>query len=90
MIKIRLRTTGRKRINTFSIVVIDSRKGRNSTLYLAKIGYYRPQFKSDYCKVDIASYNQWIATGAQPTARVVKLFKIYSDSIAKGAASSTK
>lgn len=78
MIRIRLRNTGRKRINTFSIVVIDSRKGRNSMLYLAKIGYYRPQFKTDYCKLDVEAYNKWLATGAQPSSRVAKLFKIYS------------
>lgn len=75
MIKIRLRSTGRKRINTFRIVVINVKSPRDSLSSIADIGYYHPQFKI-YLKFDIQKYNYWIKNGAQATERVTKLFNI--------------
>ena len=76
IVKIRLLKTGRKRVNTFRIIVIDSEFPRDSLRYLANIGYYLPQNKKEYLSISTEMYEKWIKNGAQPTDRVKKLYKI--------------
>lgn len=75
VVSIRLSRTGRKRINTFRVVVIHSKFKRDSKRVICDLGYYLPQ-RQEYLKMNIENYNKWIAKGAQPTKRVVKLYKI--------------
>ncbi|AOP70415.1 30S ribosomal protein S16 [bacterium AB1] len=75
MIKIRLKKTGRKHINTFRIVVIDIKQRRDSNCYLEDLGYYHPAHK-EYLSINIEKCNTWIKQGAQMTDRVKKLYKI--------------
>ena len=76
LVRIRLMCTGRKRINTYRIVVISSEMKRDSLRYLCNLGYYLPQNKNDYLKINLQKYNVWIKHGAQPTKRVEKLYII--------------
>ena len=74
-VAIRLSRTGRKRINTFRVVVIHSEFSRDSKRIICNIGYYLPQ-REEYLKLNIENYKKWIFMGAQPTKRVCKLYKI--------------
>ena len=75
-LSIRLLRTGRKRINSFRIVVIDAKRKRDSLSYVCNIGYYLPQKKLEYLKMNISEYTRWLDHGAKPTKRVSKLHKI--------------
>ena len=76
MLKIRLKKTGRKRINTFRVVVINDRFSRDSGRSISDLGYYFPQQKLVYLMLNLQKYHQWINNGAKPTKRVIKLYNI--------------
>ena len=76
MLKIRLIKTGRSKINTFRIGVVDIKMKRDTGRVIECLGYYQPQFKNTYLKLNTESYNKWVSVGACPTERVEKLFKI--------------
>ena len=75
MLRIRLKSTGRKHINTFRIVVTDIRRKRDSNAYVDNLGYYHPQNKKNTISINIEKYNSWLSKGAQPSATVTKLVK---------------
>lgn len=72
MLKIRLKLIGRKKLPTYRIVIIDSRKPRDSK-YLEDLGWYSPILKKGYInKILLLHY---IKLGAQPTKRTLSIIK---------------
>ncbi len=72
MLKIRLTRLGAKKSPSFRIIVINSttkREGRP----IQELGYYNPKTKE--MKLDLASAQDWVKKGAQPTETVQYLMK---------------
>ena len=72
MLKIRLKRMGAKKNPTYRIIVINSttkREGRP----VQELGYYNPKTKE--MKFDLASAQDWVKKGAQPTETVQYLMK---------------
>lgn len=76
MLKIRLRRPGKsvKKRHQFKIVVIDSRKPRDSR-FVEQVGHYDPT--RSVLEFNITKYENWIKKGVQPTDTVASLFKKY-------------
>ena len=74
-VKIRLRRMGEKKNPFYRIVVADSRSPRDGR-FIEEIGTYNPNIEPSEFKVDEELAKKWLATGAQPTEVVGKLFKI--------------
>ncbi len=74
-VKIRLRRMGQKKAPFYRIVVADSRAPRDGRC-IEEIGTYDPNTDPSTFKVDEEKAKKWLATGAQPTEVVGKLFKI--------------
>lgn len=74
MVKIRLAKTGRKNAPAYRLVVMDSRKPRDSKS-LDIIGFYNPSHNPVLFKYDEDKYNSWVKKGAQPTKSVTQLIK---------------
>ncbi len=74
-VKIRLRRMGYKRIPIYRIVVADSRSPRDGK-FIDEIGTYNPNTDPSEFKVDEEAAKKWLASGAQPTATVDKIFKL--------------
>ena len=67
MLKIRLKRLGAKKAPTYRIIVINSttkREGRP----VEELGHYNPKTKE--MKLNLASANEWVKKGAQPTDTV--------------------
>ena len=73
MVKIRLRRLGAKKNPFYRIVVADSRYPRDGR-FIEELGYYDPTVEPSVVKVDAEKVQKWIASGAQPTETVKKLF----------------
>lgn len=73
MLKIRLSLRGKKGQHSFHVVVIDSRKKRDSGNYVADLGFYNPHTKE--MKVNREEVKKWLDCGAQPTLTVQHLLK---------------
>ena len=73
-VKIRLRRLGQKKKPFYRVIVADSRSPRNGR-FIEEIGYYDPNTEPSTIKIDAAAAKKWLATGAQPTETVAKLFK---------------
>ena len=71
MLKIRLKRTGKKHEPHYRIVVIDSRKARDSRS-IADIGYYNPRTKPSTFEIDQEVTKDWMKKGAQPTETVMR------------------
>lgn len=72
MLKIRLKRMGAKKSPSYRIIVINSttkREGRP----IQELGFYNP--KSKEMKFDLASAQEWVKKGAQPTDTVEYLMK---------------
>ena len=72
MLKIRLKRMGAKKSPLYRIIVINSttkREGRP----IQELGFYNP--KSKEMKFDLASAQEWVKKGAQPTDTVEYLMK---------------
>ena len=72
MLKIRLKRMGAKKNPSYRIIVINSttkREGRP----VQELGYYNPKTKE--MKFDLATAQDWIKKGAQPTETVQYLMK---------------
>ena len=67
MVKIRLKRLGYKKNPSYRIIVIDSRCKREGAP-IEELGFYNP--KSKEMKLNIASANEWVKKGAQPTDTV--------------------
>lgn len=72
MVRIRLSRGGRKKHPVYRMVVMDSRAPRESK-YIDYIGTYDPILKTGNINVEKAK--EWLAKGAQPTERVLKILK---------------
>jgi small subunit ribosomal protein S16 len=73
--KIRLTRLGSKKNPIYRVVVADGRAPRDGRA-IATIGRYNPQLEPSLVEIDTEAARSWVAKGAQPTAAVVKLFKI--------------
>jgi small subunit ribosomal protein S16 len=73
-VKIRLRRIGYKKHPIYRVVVADSRTARDGKV-IDEIGQYDPNQEPSMFKVDEESAKKWLASGAQPTETVEKLFK---------------
>lgn len=75
MVKIRLNRMGSKRNPHYRVVVVDSRKKRSSD-YIELLGYYDPRHNVEVpLKIDGERAQHWLAQGAQPTDRVIRLLE---------------
>ncbi len=72
MLKIRLKRTGAKKSPSYRIVVINSASKREGRP-IQELGYYNP--KTKVMKFDLASAQDWVKKGAQPTETVQYLMK---------------
>ena len=70
-VKIRLRRMGQKKAPFYRIIVADSRSPRDGR-FIEEIGTYDP---STY-NVNEELAKKWLASGAQPTEVVSKIFKL--------------
>ena len=73
-VKIRLRRMGQKKAPYYRIVVADSRCKRDGKA-IAEIGTYDPNCDPSVYKVDEEAAKKWLASGAQPTEVVARIFK---------------
>ena len=72
---IRMARAGTKKRPFYHIVVADSRSPRDGR-FIERLGYFNPLLpkdKPDRLKWDIEKAKAWIAKGAQPTDRVLRL-----------------
>lgn len=72
MLKIRLKRMGAKKSPSYRIVVINSTTKREGKP-IQELGYYNPKTKE--MKFDLASAQDWVKKGAQPTETVQYLMK---------------
>ena len=74
MVKIRLTRIGEKKVPFYRIVVADAATPRNGRS-IDEIGFYDPNTDPGTVQVDAEKTKKWLASGAQPTTVVKKLFK---------------
>ena len=74
-VKMRLRRMGQKKAPFYRIVVADSRSPRDGK-FIDEIGTYDPTRNPSAINVDEEAAKKWLATGAQPTETVSKIFKV--------------
>lgn len=75
-LKIRLARGGAKKRPFYRIVVADARSPRDGR-FIEKIGTYNPLLPSDHAErfvLNAEAAKKWLAVGAQPTDRLVRLF----------------
>ena len=73
-VKIRLRRMGQKKSPYYRIVVADYRAPREGRC-IDEIGTYDPNTDPSTYKVDEEAAKKWLASGAQPTEVVSRIFK---------------
>jgi small subunit ribosomal protein S16 len=73
MLAIRMQRTGRKGHAMFRVVVQESRVTPSSGKVVALLGSYDPHAKTTTLNKELAS--KFLSNGAQPSDRVVRLFK---------------
>ena len=81
MLRIRLTQRGKKHQRSYRIIVVDSRKPRDTEDYLDDLGYWnriRKEFKLDRDK-----YEAWVSKGAQPTDGIRSKYEEISNSAKK-------
>ena len=74
-LKLRLSRGGAKKRPFYSIVVADARAPRDGR-FIEKIGTFDPLKKTEDAtrlKLDVEKAKEWLAKGAQPTDRVIRL-----------------
>ena len=75
--RIRLARGGSKKRPFYRIVAADSRMPRDGR-FIEKLGTYNPLLpkdSEDRVKMDVEKVQEWIAKGAQPTERVVRMLE---------------
>lgn len=75
--KIRLARGGSKKRPFYSVVAADSRMPRDGR-FIEKLGTYNPLLakdNADRVKLDVEKIQAWIAKGAQPTDRVLRMLE---------------
>ena len=73
-VKIRLKRMGQKKAPFYRIVVADSRSPRDGR-FIEEIGTYDPTKDPSEFHVNEELAKKWLASGAQPTEMVGKIFK---------------
>ena len=73
MLAIRLKRTGRKAYAVYRIAVQEAQRHPSSGRVVAYVGTYNPHTKDS--NLDKEQIEKYLANGAQPTPRVVKLMK---------------
>ncbi len=68
MLKIRMQRTGRVRVPTYRIVVIEHARSTRAGKFVEQVGSYDPKAKKRSLKADRIKY--WISVGAQPSPTV--------------------
>jgi len=63
-VKIRLARIGKKKDPKYRIVVMDSKRSRDS-IYLEKIGFYNPMKEPAEFEINEKRANYWLSRGAQ-------------------------
>jgi small subunit ribosomal protein S16 len=79
MVVIRLSRGGKKNAPHYRLMVADSRRWRDGK-FLDQVGWFDPRKKEGgkvAAKIDLATVDGWIAKGAQPSATVARLLKVY-------------
>ena len=76
-VRIRLSRKGANKRPFYRIVVVDSRKARNSS-YLDCVGTYDPVAQPAKVHIDEAKAKAWLAKGAQATQTVQQLLLNYN------------
>lgn len=75
--KIRLARGGSKKRPFYAIVAADERMPRDGR-FIEKLGTYNPLLAKDHAdrvRLDVEKIQAWIAKGAQPTERVVRMLE---------------
>lgn len=75
MVKLRLKQTGKKNARSYRIVAVDSRTKRDGKV-LEIIGTYSPITDKSKMQLDIQAVEKWVASGAQMTERVEKIYNL--------------
>jgi small subunit ribosomal protein S16 len=65
-VKIRLTRMGKKKQPSYRVVVMDSRKARDSA-YIEQIGFYDPRQEPSQVEINNEAALKWLRNGAQPT-----------------------
>ena len=73
MLAIRMQRTGRKGLPHYRVVVQDSRRTPSSGRIVATLGSYNPHTKE--LILDVEKSQTYLDNGAQPSDRVVSIFK---------------
>ena len=73
-VKMRLKRMGQKKAPFYRVVLADARSPRDGR-FIDEVGYYDPTVEPSVIKFDEENTKKWLANGAQPTDRVVKLLK---------------
>ena len=73
-VKMRLKRMGQTKAPFYRVVVADARSPRDGR-FIDEVGYYDPTVEPSVIKFDEENTKKWLANGAQPTDRVVKLLK---------------
>lgn len=68
MLKMRLQRIGRKNSPTYRVVVVDSRQGVKSGLFVDQLGSYEP--KGGEIRIDGEKAKEWLAKGVQASPTV--------------------
>lgn len=76
MVTIRLSRGGAKKRPFYHVVVADSRSRRDGK-YIERLGFFNPiaRGQETRLRLDTERVQYWLATGAQPSDRVVSLIK---------------
>ncbi len=79
MVTMRLMRFGAKKKPSYRIVVMDSKKARQSQV-LDTVGTYTPLAAADDVQIDLPKAQGWLAKGAKPSATVQTLLDRVSKS----------
>jgi small subunit ribosomal protein S16 len=82
MISMRLMRFGTKKKPSYRIVVMDSKKARQSQA-LDTLGYYNPLKEPTDFSIDVVKANQWLSKGVRPSRTVQSLLDKASASTKK-------
>lgn len=72
MLKLRLKRTGRKRLPSYRLVIMENTTRRDGRP-IEEVGYYNPITKQ--YKFDVEKIQKWLKYGVKPTQTVINLLK---------------
>lgn len=79
MLKIKLTRIGKKAQPQYHFVVVED-KTNSGTRSVDQIGYYNPLSTPKEIRLDLKSYESWMAKGARPTDTVKSLATTFAKS----------